>query len=227
MEVQKMPRKAGNIILAIALIVTAIALLYGCRNDSGTQKVAQEQAGLKTQPENIRNQETIHSSVFFDFDLLPVGTSTPFEITSNDITATFINTLADQDILPDSSGFEIQALAKTLYQSKGFSGNILQESSKAHNNLQIRFNRQLTSISMQFSTIEYPGDLPTMIRLAAFGPEKSAPIGMTMTSGSYSEGELSTGILEFNSTNPFNMVQVNLPNKPLVYFAVDNIVIAE
>lgn len=170
-------------------------------------------------------------TVTFDFDsgspILSTGKSTPFEDTSDDVTAQFSSSA-------DPAGFSIQSYDTTFYKLAQFSGKYLLDSKPSRDNLTIRFNQPLSSINFTFATLEYsgaPGVPPTNISLTAYiDSTVSTPIGTVFKRGVWPSGDFAPqGTLSFDAgSSSFNLVVINIPYQgPMaaIDFFIDNITV--
>jgi hypothetical protein len=173
----------------------------------------------------------------FDFDIGSPAPkpyiSTPFDQTCNGVTAHF----SSPSDFPSRPAFSIQSRDSLvsmapIINSTLFSGNFIYPNTVNRDKLDVKFNRNITSISLTFRTSEYndpgKGGTGSTIRLTAYYDSSlnivGAPItanGVEMAMDIYPEGTL-----RFNSGGlPFNLVEVDLPFSPqgATGFLIDNI----
>ncbi|MEM3384157.1 MAG: hypothetical protein QW134_00005 [Nitrososphaeria archaeon] len=183
------------------------------------------------------NTVYVQSTVIFDFDTgsppLGLGSGTPFNYsTLNGVTGRFSSPM-DVQIRP---AYSIQNYGTTGYVISTFSGNYLWLSgADSSSQLEIHFNRTLTSVNFLFATMEYHGAQrePSLVTLIAYmDSTATAPIGNASARGTWpGEGTLigdtyPQGELTFNSDKPFNLVKIVPPRNPLVAgLLIDNIVV--
>ncbi len=172
-------------------------------------------------------QQTLSTTVF-DFDSgSPTPTlrqSTPFNITSGDVTARFTSP-------QDPSAFSVQSQATTLFTLSSFSGNYLVDNGPQRNTLYIFLNKPIVNITLTFATIDYhdpgTGGTPSTISLTAYaGTPSGTPVGNSTAHGVFTNSSYPQGTLSLTSfSNPFNVVAIVIPYQPqgAVDFLVDNI----
>ena len=166
----------------------------------------------------------------FDFDSsspsLSTGQSTPFDQTSDGITAQFSSP-------SDPATFSVQSHDTTFLTLSQFSGNYLFDNNPFRNYLYMGFSQQLTSITLKFATTDSHGpgnvDEPSIIKLTAYlNSTGTTPVGSATVRGSFSNDSFPQGTLSFNSGGqPFNLVVIELLFQPLggTDFLVDNITV--
>ena len=164
-------------------------------------------------------------TVTFDFDtgtpVLGRGQSTPFDQTSSGVTASFSAS--------SGGGYSIQSGSSTGWKMSRFSGNYLYPNSLSTGALDIRFNRQLTSISLTFATADFQQvEVPTPIKLTAYQQPDGTAVGSATAHGSYAGDTMPMGVISFKAgAQTFNAVEIVIPPQPLAAsnFLVDNIVV--
>lgn len=163
-------------------------------------------------------------TVAFDFDggtpPLSKGQSTPFDQTSGGITARFSS--------PSGAAFSVQSDASTGFALSLFSGNYLYDNDSNRNVLDMKFSRQLTSISLNFATADFHQiEVPTAIQLTAYvDSTATVPVGSATAHGTYGADTMPMGTLTFTAGGkPFNVVEIAIPFQPLgaAIFLVDNV----
>jgi hypothetical protein len=163
-------------------------------------------------------------AVPFDFDsgapALTVGQNIPFDQTSGGVTAHFSS--------PAGSVFSVQSDASTGFRMSQFSGRYLNANNQNGNALDIKFDSQLTGITLKFATADFQQvEVPTTIQLTAYlGSTLSPPVDSTTAHGVYAGDTMPMGTLSFNSGGkPFDLVEIAIPRQPLAAgaFLVDNI----
>ena len=170
------------------------------------------------------------TTITFDFDTglsaLSARQSTPFDYVLGGVTAHFSSP-------SDPAAFSVQSRDTTFLTLSQFSGNYLYQNQVFRTNLNIRFSRPLTSITLTFATIEYHGvgevEEPTAIKLTGFvNSTGTSPVGSATARGSISSGTFPQGTLSFDSGGqPFNLITMELlPQTPGgTSFLVDNITV--
>jgi len=157
---------------------------------------------------------------------LSAGLGTPFHQTVNGVTAAFSSP-------SDPTAFSIQNYGTTFTPLSMFSGNYLWDDQSFRADLDIKFSRSLTAITLTFVTVEHYAagerDQPSTIELFAYENVST----MTMVGSSSAHGNLSgatyaQGLLSFESGNkPFNQVRLTLPVQTMgaSQFYIDNVTI--
>ena len=161
----------------------------------------------------------------FDFDTgtpaLSGGQSTPFDQTASGVTARFSAALG--------GGYSVQSDSTTGWKMSRFSGNYLYPNSLMTGSLDIKFSRQLTSISLTFGTLDFQqAELTTPIKLTAYKQLDGTTVGSMTASGKYIGDTMPEGVLTFNSgVQTFDEVQIDIPPQPLAAsnFVLDNIIV--
>lgn len=142
----------------------------------------------------------------FDSGVTP-GTSTPFSLTNNGVTAQFSTT---------SGAFIIETQSGMQFASP-FSGNYLFDTSTppdANIPLIVNFSTMLNSVTVDFAT-----DGPSIFQVAAF--DGTTPVGTNGIAGSLPGGFIfPQGILSFSGAN-FNELEFSDSTAPA--FAIDNL----
>ena len=165
-------------------------------------------------------------AAIFDFDsgspLLPEFRNTPFNQTSNDLTAYFSS--PSDSVAP---AFSIQSHDTTFTELSEFSGKYLYDNKPSKDILEIRFDEELKSISLTFATVEYQTG-PTIIKLTAYvNSVDTTPVGSASARGTVLTGLYPQGILSFDSGGqPFNIVRIEISSEgsgETTNFFVDNI----
>jgi hypothetical protein len=160
-------------------------------------------------------------TVTFDFDTgtpaLYVRQPTPFNQTISGVTANF----SSPTDLPSNPAFSVQnldslATTSTVINSTHFTGLFLWPSTSNRDTLFINFSQALTNISLWFKTAELhdpgPGGTGSPIRLTAYANSTAAQVGLPVTAnGNETLDVYPEGILGFNSSQPFNIVKIDLP----------------
>lgn len=153
-----------------------------------------------------------------------LGMATPFNQTSNGVTARFSSP-------SDPAAFSLQDQTTTGFTLPGFSGKFIYQNQVARTFLDIRFDREVTNITVTFSAVEYhdPFGQPTPIKVTAYlDSTSSTPVGSVTKSGSDVGGSYAVGTITFSSGGqPFNVVRVELPflAAGATAFLVDNVVV--
>jgi hypothetical protein len=161
-------------------------------------------------------------TVTFDFDTgtptLYVRQPTSFNQTVTGVTANF----SSPTDLPSNPAFSVQTLASlattsVVINSTHFSGLFLWPSTSSRDTLFINFSQALTNITLWFKTAELhdpgPGGTGSPIRLTAYANSTANQVGLPVAANG-NETLFDTypeGILTFNSSQPFNIVQIDLP----------------
>jgi hypothetical protein len=157
----------------------------------------------------------------FNFDTgtptLSVRTPTPFDQTSNGITAHF-SSPADtlQPAFSVQNTNTLQTLSVVI-NSLNFTGNFLWPNSVNHDPLYVKFNRNVTSITLNFKTAELhdpgPGQTGSTIRITAYLDTTANAVGSSVIKNgiepptdTYPEGTLTIA-----GGQPFNLVVIDLP----------------
>jgi hypothetical protein len=179
---------------------------------------------------NYSAPSSTEPAVTFDFDtgypLLPEGQNLSFNQTSSEITAYF----SSPSDTPSASAFSIQNYETTFIKLSQFSGKYLYDNKPSRDTLEIRFSRQLKSISLTFATVEYQTDQtgPTYIILTAYANSAdTTPVGSASARGTFLTGLYPQGVLSFDSNDkPFNLVRIEMSSEgpgEATNFFVDNI----
>jgi uncharacterized protein (TIGR03437 family) len=167
----------------------------------------------------------VSAPALFDFDTgtppLTTGRDTPFDQTSNGITAHFSSS-ADP-------AFSIQSDATTGWKLSQFSGKYLYANNQNGNALDIQFSQLLTGVTLTFATADFQqAVMPTAIQLTGYLDSTATPaVGSATARGTYTSDTMSMGMLSFNAGGrPFNLVEVAVPPQSLGAgaFLVDDIV---
>ncbi len=156
-----------------------------------------------------------------------VGSTVPFGYTSGGVTATFSS--------PNNIAFNIENDLRLGAPPQGYTpasfGNYLFDSTgtvAANNLLDIKFSQFLTTITLDFATIDVDGNL-SGIQLSAFSNLKTSLVGTTpLTEGTYGTTVWPYGPLTFSSATPFNLVEITVPQgqaSGTVRFLIDNITV--
>ncbi len=164
-----------------------------------------------------------------------MGQPTPFDQTANGVTAHFGS---PTDFLPSRPSFSIQTLQSlasisVVINSTKFSGNFLWPNTVFKDKLDINFSRSIVSISLNFKTAEThdpgPGGTGSPVRITAYMGSTSNPaVGSNQANGIETPADAyPEGTLTLISTQPFNLVEIDLPAiaNGASGFIVDNIVI--
>lgn len=176
---------------------------------------------------NYLSPPSTELAVTFDFDtgdpILAVGQNTPFNQTSDGLTAYFSSS-SDSIV---GSPFSIQSYETTFITLSQFSGKYLYDNKPSRDTLEIRFSQQLKGISLTFATYEYQTG-PTDITLTAYmNSADTLPVGSASAHGTILTGLYPQGILSFDSSGkPFNIVRIEISSEDsaeTTNFFVDNI----
>ena len=162
----------------------------------------------------------------FDFDtgspLLAATQSTPFNQTSNGITAHF-GSPSDTS----APAFSIQSYSTTFVRLAQFSGKYLYDNQPSRDILEIRFSQQLKSISLTFATVEYRTEPSSIVLTAYLDSAETTPVGQATTNGTSTTELYPQGTVSYNSDgHPFNIVRIEIPLQEsggATNFFVDNI----
>jgi hypothetical protein len=162
----------------------------------------------------------------FDFDTstpgLYTGQSIHFSQTSGGVTAAFSS--------PQGSVFSTQTDGSTQFHLSQFSGRYIYPNNIYRNALDITFDRQLTSITLVFATVDYQdnAEVPGNLQLTAYDTAGGTTVGTSSAHGTYLGDTYPMGILTFTPTGPtFNKVSLIVPYQPqgTTEFFVDNIAV--
>jgi len=161
----------------------------------------------------------------FDFDsgtpATFAGEGIPLDQTWGGVTAHFSS--------PQGSAFSIQNDGSTQFRLSQFSGNYLYPNNLNRNYLDIACSQQLTSLTLTFATADFQQvEVPTSIQLTAYMNSTANPaVGSVTTHGYYAGDTMPMGTLLFNSSAPFNIVELVLPYQAqgATDFLVDNIIV--
>lgn len=165
----------------------------------------------------------------FDFDTgtppLSAGQGTPLDQTKSGVSAHF-SSPSD----PIGQGYSVQNAGTTFWTLSLFSGNYLIPNSVFKSFLDIKFNQQLTAITLDFATADFQQvEIPSPLQITAYeNSTASTPIGSATAQGTYAGDTMPMGVLTFNSGGkPFNLVELGLPVYPngASDFLVDNITV--
>jgi hypothetical protein len=144
----------------------------------------------------------VRAGSVFDFEDVPVGTSTPFSETNNGVTASFSSPA-------DPGGFTITP----SFWAPPIVGNVLFDpgpSGASSIPLDVVFSSPITSVSLDFAT---DGDSPFNLVTA---------VGSASATGSVPSGfSFPQGSISFSSATPFTAIELSASDAP--FFAVDNI----
>jgi hypothetical protein len=184
------------------------------------------------------NAATTPITAIFNFDAgtpaLNARQPTPFNQTVNGVTASF----GSPTDFPSNPAFSVQNLASlatssVVINSTYFSGLFLWPSTVSRDTLFINFSQSITNITLNFKTAELhdpgPGGTGSPIRLTAYANSTSNQVGSPVTV--YGNETLfdtyPEGVLAFNSTQPFNIVKVDLPfiTQGASGFIIDNVTV--
>ncbi len=181
------------------------------------------------------------SPVTFDFDTgtpsLILRQNTPLSQTSGGMTAYFTS-------VSDPNKYSVQSIfTNPNIQLSRFSGNYLYDNSPlVGDSMDIKFNASLSSINFTFATFEFhgpTGQAPSNITLTAYLDSNASllpwlnstflpPVGNMSVHGVWmSNDTYPQGTMLFNSTQPFNLVRIQLPYQGpegAVGFAIDNVI---
>ena len=175
--------------------------------------------------------------ITFNFDsgtpTLTAFQPTPFDQTSNGLSAHFSST-ADSPSHPAFSTQSTNSLVSIagVINSQNFSGNFLWPSTINHDSLNIKFSGSITSITLNFKTVELNdpglGGTGSIIRIGAFVNSTANFVGNPVTTRGvesndvYPEGTLSLNL----AGQPFNLVVIDLPIPTGASgFLIDNIIV--
>src|SRR4030066_263124 len=160
----------------------------------------------------------------FDFDtsypILANSQNTPFNQTSNSITAYFNSP-------SDPATFSIQSDSTTSLSLSQFSGKYLYDNNPTRDILDIKFSAEIITVKVTFATVELQGGTvsePSDILLTAY--KDNNLIGTATAFGSFSSDSYPQGILSLNPGQPFNWIRISIPaDTPTTDFIVDNITV--
>ena len=152
----------------------------------------------------------------FDFEPATLHMPVPFSLMSNGVRADFSSST--------EFGFSVQ---NGLYALSDLTGNYLSDNNVDRSILSIEFSKRLTSISLNFATVEIhdPAGAGSPLELTAF--LDAGVIGSATANGRLIPLQYPQGTLEFHSVTPFNRVALVVPYVDLgaSQFLVDNIVV--
>jgi hypothetical protein len=168
------------------------------------------------------NAATTPITAIFNFDAgapaLNARAPTPFNQTVNGVMASF----GSPTDFPSNPAFSVQNLASlasssVVINSTYFSGLFLWPNTVSRDTLVINFSQSITNITLNFKTAELhdpgPGGTGSPIRLTAYANSTVNQVGLPVTV--YGNETLfdtyPEGVLAFNSTQPFNIVKIDLP----------------
>ncbi|MCC6229819.1 MAG: hypothetical protein IT432_11395 [Phycisphaerales bacterium] len=166
-------------------------------------------------------------SVTFDTDSgnpppMATMTSTPFSTTKNGLTASYHS--------PDGmSFFSVQSDATILWINQHHMENqYLFPGSVYRNDLQIDFSRSLTSVSLDFATIEMESwaDVESPLQVSAYlDSTDTPPVAVAQARGVYGGTTYPEGFVELNSASPFNIITITVAANPFGTnnFLLDNV----
>jgi len=174
-------------------------------------------------------QFQIKPRIAFDFDtsfpLLAETQNTPFNQTSNGITAYF-SAPSDTAVAP---AFSIQSYDTTFIKLSKFSGKYIYDNKASRDILEIRFSQQLKSVSLTFATVEYRTETSNITLTAYLDSTNTAPLGSTTARATFQKDLYPQGTLSFDSDNqPFNLVRIEISSQEpggATNFFVDNITV--
>jgi hypothetical protein len=169
------------------------------------------------------------TTITYDFDTgtpaMPVRSPTPFNQSAGGVTATFSSAY-------DPNAFSLQSSGTTTYVLSQFSGNYLVQSGVFRIPLDMRFDHQVTAISITFATVDYHdpnAGNATNIQLAAYlNSTGGTPVGNATAHGAFSADTYPEGVLTFDSGGrPFDYVEVSLVfvAQGATAFFVDNVTV--
>jgi hypothetical protein len=153
-----------------------------------------------------------------------MGLGTPFDLVSDGLSAQFSSP-------GDPSAFSIQSRDTTFLVLSTFSGKYLYQNGVSRTSLQIRFNRPMAAVNLDFATLEYHGpgnvDTPSSIKLNAYlDSTMSTPLGTTTARGTLVGDTYPQGKLTFSSSGQaFNVVTIEIlfVANGATAFLIDNI----
>jgi len=97
------------------------------------------------------------------------------------------------------------------------------------NLLDITFTRKMTSVTLTFATADFHKDPPTDIRITGYVGSVGTPaVGSATGHGAYLGDTMPMGTLNFNSPQPFNLIEISIPPgqfQATTVFLVDNIIV--
>ena len=137
-------------------------------------------------------------------------TSTPFFLTVDGVTAHFYSP-------QDSPAFSLQNDGTLFYHQVNLNGNYLWPDSIYRNDLYITFSKPVTTISLDFATVEMESwaDVPSPLVLTAYNDSTSnPPVGSAQAAGVYAGTTYPEGTLVFTSAQPFNLVTLTVGSNP-------------
>ena len=170
-------------------------------------------------------------TVKFDFDtctpMLAEGQNIPLNQTKGEVSAYF-----NSSSLYGPNAFYVASYSTTFAQLSSFQSKYLYPKTNYRDSLDIMFNMPITSINFTFATVEYHGGAtvePSNVTLTAYmDSTATTPVGTTRARGTWPTGDYwPQGTLEFNSTQPFNLVRIELPYQganAASAFLIDNVI---
>ena len=169
----------------------------------------------------------------FDFDtcspVLANGQNIPLNQTKGDVSAYFSSSSAYG---PDA--FYVASYGTTFIKLGQLQGNYLYPKTNYRDSIDISFSAPCDSVSFTFATVEYhggPSTQPSNLTLTAYmDSTATTPIGTTKARGTWPTGDYwPQGTLTFQSTQPFNLVRIELPYQGAngaSAFLIDNVTVS-
>jgi hypothetical protein len=154
-------------------------------------------------------------------------TATPFDLTVSGVTAHFSS---PHDGGPLDPAFSLQSDHTLGSRQVKLTGNYLWPNTIYQNTLDIKFSQPITSITLDFATIERmdPAEFPSPLQVTAFNNSTaSAPVGLALNAGQYGSTFFPEGTLTFSNAIPFSLIEITVGPNPwgTVNFMADNITI--
>jgi len=166
--------------------------------------------------------ETTDTTAIFDFDSgfpeLDNNQATPFNQTSNGITAYFSST-------SDPEAFTVTSDHKTTLNLSMFAGKYLYDNDGIRDVLEIKFSANLFAVNVTFATAE-PEEgtpsLPSDILMLAYQDTKL--VGTANAYGDFSGDSYPEGTMALKTGLPFNWIRIAMSEEsPANDFLLDNI----
>ncbi len=164
------------------------------------------------------------TTIAFDFDTgtpsLATTQVTPFNQTSKGLTANFSSP-------SDPAAFSVKSLDAETRLSQ-FSGKYIYDNKPTRDILDVKFSREIVSVTFTYATIEQQSaaiTLPSDILITAY--KNTNLVGSNRTYGRFSSDSFPQGTLFFSAGMPFNWIRISIPSQTseTTDFLVDNIIV--
>lgn len=156
---------------------------------------------------------------------LMIGQSTPLDQTVSGVTAHF-SSPNDGTV----GAFSVQNSFSTGFRLSMFTGNYLYANTNFHYPLDIKFSRQIASVTLTFATTDYlaSSDIPADLKLTAYlGTTAGTPVGSVTRHADYGSDTYPSSTITFSAGGaPFDLIELIIPPNAAGTnaFLVDNVV---